>query len=82
MNAPGGCDACRMAVGQASGGEQAAVAKLLFLRSGPAFGGDRLAGEIDDGRGAVDGLRPGPALPSGVHGTNDTRGCGGALFEF
>ena len=35
--------------GQASRGEQPAVAKLLFLRGRPPLGGDRLAGKVDDG---------------------------------
>ena len=44
-----------------------------FCAAVQRFAGDRLAGEIDDGAGAVDLGGPGPGSPSGVHGTRRER---------
>ena len=44
--------------GQASRGEQPAVAQFLLLRGGPPLRRDRFAGEIDDGGRAVETCGP------------------------
>ena len=54
---------------------------LLFLRGRPPLGGNRLAGEVDDGVGAVDAVRPRAGMPSGVQWTNDTCGCAAAAGD-